>query len=65
MPERDYDQGSILEKGWFIALIIAVFVVVGAATWYALANPDKIASWVTPETERQRAPKPTVGPSSQ
>ena len=63
LPERDYDKGSILEKGWFIALIIAIFVVVGAATWYGLANPEKIAGWVSPEESRPRVEKPVVRPS--
>ena len=64
LPQHDYAQGSILEKGWFVVLIIGIAVVVGVVTWYALSHPDQIAHWVSPDPERQRVEKPVVRSSS-
>ena len=63
LPERDYDRGSLLERGWFLGLIVAVAVVVGVALWYVISNPERIASWVSPEDAKPRAEKPVVKPT--
>ena len=56
--QRNYDQGSVLEKGWFIALLLALLVIVGGTVWWMVANPEKVAAWVNGEETRVRVEKP-------
>ncbi|MBM3214354.1 hypothetical protein FJZ36_05515 [Candidatus Poribacteria bacterium] len=62
--ETQQANGSLLEKTWFQALMVAVVVLLGVGVWWISSHQNQISRWINPDkpapAEKPVIAKPTV-----